>query len=188
MSRIDTLLANFQRHVSLPLRPNLPFKQRVWFLVYPPEDERRLRLKKDEFEMAAKDQDLGWLSIDLSGSYADWIDTIDEDERESVLAVPEIAESYAEEGFREFLRQHILGAMDQVTPDDAPRTIIALSGLLELYDFIHVSDVINDLGRSYPGVLLAFFPGERRDNTYRFLSARHGWDYLAIPILAEATA
>ncbi len=188
MSRIDLLLANFQRHISLPLRPNLPFQQRVWFLVYPPEEERRLCLKRDEFEMVAKDQGLGWVSVDLTGSYADWIDTYDQDELEGILAAPEIAESYAEQGYREFLRLRILGAMDRLAPIEAPQTIIALSGMLELFDFIHVSDVINDLGRNFPGVLLAFFPGERRENTYRFLGARHGWDYHAIPILAEATS
>ena len=32
-------------------------------------------------------------------------------------------------------------------------------------------------------VLLVFFPGEREANTYRFLGARDGWNYLAVPIL-----
>jgi hypothetical protein len=57
---------------------------------------------------------------------------------------------------------------------------------MELYDFIHVSDVLDALDNSYPGVLLVFFPGEREGNTYRFLGARTGWNYLAIPILAES--
>jgi hypothetical protein len=33
---------------------------------------------------------------------------------------------------------------------------------------------------------MIFFPGEREGNTYRFLGARDGWDYLAVPILAES--
>ena len=57
---------------------------------------------------------------------------------------------------------------------------------MELYDFVHVSTVVEALeAHRFPGVLLLFFPGEREGSTYRFLGARTGWDYLAIPILAE---
>ena len=35
------------------------------------------------------------------------------------------------------------------------------------------------------GIVLLFFPGEREGNTYRFLGARTGWNYLATPILTE---
>jgi hypothetical protein len=188
LNRIDQLLASYKRHVSLPLRQGLPFQQRVWFLVYPPEDERRLLINQTEFELATTAANLSWLSIDLTGSFADWMDTFDEEEREDCLAAPQITETYAETGYKEFLRQRIMAAMNSLTTEQAPRTVCALSGLMELYDFIHVSDVVNALGKGFPGVLLVFFPGERNDNTYRFLGARHGWDYLAIPILAEAGA
>ena len=51
MARIDQLLASYRRHVSLTPRNNLPLSQRVWFIVYPPEDERRLVNRIPEFEI-----------------------------------------------------------------------------------------------------------------------------------------
>jgi len=56
---------------------------------------------------------------------------------------------------------------------------------MELYDLLHVSEVIEALDHSFSGILAVFFPGEREGNTYRFLAARTGWDYLAVPILSD---
>lgn len=42
------------------------------------------------------------------------------------------------------------------------------------------------LSKDVRGVLLIFFPGEREENTYRFLGARTGWDYLATPITSDS--
>jgi hypothetical protein len=188
MNRIDHLLANYRRHVSMPLRAGLPFPQRVWFLVYPPEEERRVQVKRGEFELATQDQGLEWVPIDLTGSFAAWMDTLDEEEREACLADPEVVEHYAATGFKAHLGQRITDCLKAIPTGQAAHTVVALFGLMDLYDFIHVSVVINDLGKDFPGVLLVFFPGERHANTYRFLGARHGWDYLAVPILAEASA
>jgi hypothetical protein len=34
-----------------------------------------------------------------------------------------------------------------------------------------------------PGRLLVLFPGEYNEPQYRFLDARDGWNYLAVPIV-----
>ena len=44
MSRIDDLIANYQRFAQLPWPSGLAPAQRIWMAVYSPEDERRLRL------------------------------------------------------------------------------------------------------------------------------------------------
>ena len=64
--------------------------------------------------------------------------------------------------------------------------IVAVTGLMDLFDFVHVSAVVGALPPTFQGTLLVFFPGERVDKTYRFLDARDGWDYLAVPILPES--
>ena len=186
MARIDQLLTNFCRHVALPPRTNLPFSQRVWFLVYPPEDERRMKNRIGEFELATREADLDWHQVDLTGSFADWIDTYDSEEREACLADPEVVEDYADPGFCDFLCRRIMDAMAAISPEQAERTILAVTGLMELYDFVHVSYVVDALNTQYPGAILLFFPGERVENTYRFINARTGWNYLAVPILAES--
>ena len=54
MNRIEALRANYARYVSLPWDRSLPAPQRVWFAVYDPFDERRLRLHLPSFEIASK--------------------------------------------------------------------------------------------------------------------------------------
>lgn len=186
MARIDQLLASYRRHVSLAPRGNLPLSQRVWFVVYPPEDERRMVNRIPEFEIAARDQNLGWRRIDLSGVFADWMDTFDPDERRDTLAEPDIVETYADPGFIEYLVERIRAELASVPEAEAVQTVFALSGLMDLYDFVHVSEVLGTLDDHLEGIVLVFFPGEREGNTYRFLGARTGWNYLATPILTEA--
>lgn len=184
MSRIDQLLTSFRRHVALPIRPGLPLSQRVWFVVYPPEDERRLGPRLPEFELATKDAGLNWARIDVSGSFAGWLDS--RDDKDEIVGDPELVESYADPDYAEWLKDGVTGALAEIQEEQAEKTVLALTGLMELYDFIHVSDLIDALDKKFPGVLLVLFPGERDANTYRFLEARDGWDYLAVPILPES--
>jgi hypothetical protein len=164
----------------------MPLSQRVWFLVYPPDEERRMVNRVDEFEIVTKDAGRGWHRVDLAGAFADWIDTFDQDERQSVLANPSVIKGYAETQFRDFVSAKIATGTSQVVDADRERTVFAVTGLMELFDFVHVSAVVDKLPASFPGILLVFFPGERSANTYRFLDARDGWDYLAVPILPQS--
>lgn len=185
MARIDQLLASYRRHVSLTPRGNLPLSQRVWFVVYPPEDERRLVNRIPEFEIATRDEGLDWRRIDLGGAFADWMDTFDPDERTDCLAAPDIIETYADPGFVEHLVERLRRELAGVPAADAVHTVFAVSGLMELYDFVHVSALLDALDSHLPGIVVLFFPGEREGNTYRFLGARTGWNYLATPILTD---
>jgi len=184
MSRLDQLLTSFRRHVSLPLRGGLPLSQRVWFVVYPPEEERRLQPRLPEFEIATTEAKLGWKHIDLTGIYSSWIDSLEEEERETCLDNPAILESYSD-GFLSAIKTRIQGYVDSVPGEIRERTVFAMTGTMELFDFVHVSDVVESLDKDFPGIFLVFFPGEREGNTYRFLGARDGWDYLAIPITSD---
>ena len=174
MARIDQLLESYSRRVSLPLQANLPLSQRVWFVVYPPEEERRLANRIGEFEIATRDRGLEWRRLDFSGAFADWIDTFAPGEREECLADVEIIESYANPGFLDFLGTRLRQALELVADNDPANTIFAVSGLMDLYDFVHVSEVLESLDNHLQGIVVLFFPGEREGNTYRFLNARTG--------------
>ena len=56
MARVDDLITNFKKHLEIPFRPGLPLSQRVWFLVYPPDDERRVRARMSARREALKRQ------------------------------------------------------------------------------------------------------------------------------------
>lgn len=186
MGRIDQLIERYQKHISLPQKQGLPLSQRVWFLVYPPEEERRLINRIDEFAIATKDAALSWQRVDLTGVFADWMDTFDPEERDACLSDPALVENYADPGFRDFVCARIAAQIQQVPSDQAERTVFGVTGLMDLYDFVHVSAIVEGIDGNFPGILAIFFPGEREGNTYRFLSARAGWNYLAVPILAES--
>lgn len=183
MSRINQLLHNYRRHVSLPQRPNAAAAQRIWFAVYPPEDERRLQYRLQEFELATREVGLGWQLVDLHGRLREWFESEDPEELASWFAYPQDIDLYARSQWKERLATLIKAEVAKL-PDPA-RTVVALSGLMELFDFLEVSELLETLERAIPGYLLLFFPGERENNVYQFLCARAGWDYLAVPIVSN---
>ena len=182
MNRIDQLLLNYRSHIQMPLRPGLPASQRVWFAVYPAEDERRLINRIDEFEMATKEVGHPWVRIDLKGQLVRWLGSVDEEERAEWYKNPGDIDLYAKEEWKAEITAYF---QEEVARAAAPdRTVFALTGLMDLYDFVHVSALIESLEKTFSGYLLVFFPGEKEGNTYRFLDARTGWNYLAVPILS----
>ena len=183
MNRIDQLLENYRSHIQMPLRPGLPASQRVWFAVYPAAEERRLVNRIDDFEMATKEAGHPWVRIDLQGSLARWLAAVDDDERAQWFANPGDIELYAKTEWKDVLTEFFQNEVERVAAPE--RTVFALTGLMDLYDFLHVSDLIESLEQTFPGYLLVFFPGEKEGNTYRFLDARTGWNYLAAPILSD---
>ena len=73
MSRVDDLIANYERFVQLPWPSNLAPAQRVWMAVYTPEEERRLRLHLPEFATASKKAGYEWELIDISEEFECWM-------------------------------------------------------------------------------------------------------------------
>lgn len=187
MARIDNLLANYKRHLAVSHRPGLTLSERVWFLVYPPEDERRVQVRMLEFQQATESADHNWIEVDLTNSFSGWMDTFDPEERKACLVDPVLVEEYAMPSYRNFVLDEIINkSIDQLTETDPQQSIVAIHGLLELYDFLQVSSIIEGITESFKGVIVVFFPGEKEANSYRFVGARTGWNYLAVPILCES--
>lgn len=183
MTRIDQLIASYAAHITMPLPSGLAASQRVWFALYPASDDRRLSCRLDEFEILTKQAGHPWIRIDLRGKFAEWLTSVDAEERADWFKNPNDVDLYAKTEWKhelsEFFRSHVARA-------EAPeRTVFALTGVMELFDYLHVSDVLEELEQIIPGYLLVFFPGEREGNQYRFLDARLGWNYLAVPILSQ---
>jgi hypothetical protein len=63
--------------------------------------------------------------------------------------------------------------------------VVALVGIASLFDFIKVARLIGRIEDSLRGRLLVFFPGEYRQNVYRFMDARDGFNYMAVPITSS---
>ena len=176
MSAIDRLLSNYARQVRLPWSANMSGKQRVWFAVYPPAEERRVRARLPQFEAHTLEANHGWTNVDLTRLLPEWISA--HEYCEGIFMEPEhfTANSDLENLAIERVRQAC--TRDEV---DAA-SVVAITGLASLFDFMRVSSLIDHVEDSVRGRLLVFFPGEYAGSVYRFMDARDGFNYMAIPI------
>lgn len=75
MSAINRLVSNYARQVHLPWLTSMSGKQRVWFAVYPPAEERRVRARLPQFEALTLEAKHGWTAVDLTNLMPQWIAT-----------------------------------------------------------------------------------------------------------------
>ena len=177
MSQVSRLVANYQRFVSLPWQVNLAGCQRVWFAVYPPAEERRLRACIQEFEVATREAAHGWRPVDITNLPARWLGN--HDYREGYFQTPD-ALATVEEEIKAEAATAIRAACEAAESDSS--TVVAVVGIGSLFGFTHVSGVVAEVEASIRGRLLIFFPGEYERNLYRFMDARDGFNYMAVPI------
>jgi hypothetical protein len=177
VSAIDRLLKNYSRQVRLPWSTNVSGKQRVWFAVYPPAEERRVRARLPQFEALTLEAKHGWVSVDLTRVVPEFVGS--HKYREAIFQQP----------------QHFRGAGSEIERRAASlvketclheevdeSSVVAVTGLGSLFDFMRVSTLVDRVEDNVRGRLLVFFPGEYLGNVYRFMDARDGFNYMAIPI------
>src|SRR6266404_6437541 len=87
MSAIERLLSNYSRQIRLTWPANMSGKQRVWFAVYPPAEERRVRARLPQFEALTLEANHGWINVDLTPLLPKWIGA--HEYREAIFAQPE---------------------------------------------------------------------------------------------------
>lgn len=177
MDRVDALLGEYRRQLSMPWRTDLAGPERVWMAVYPPDLERRVRAKLGDFELATRESGRGWVVHDVTTSFSTWLAA--QEYRDAYYRDPE-ALSPALPQFLTALQTGLVTTLDG-TPDGAA-TVIALVGVGALFPMIRVSDLLHRAADHIPGRLLVLFPGSLERGNYRLLDARDGWNYLAIPI------
>jgi len=176
MSAINRLLKNYSRQVQLPWSAHMAGKQRVWFAVYPPAEERRVQARLPQFEAITLEANHGWAVVDLTGLLPEWIAA--HEYREAIFKEPEqfSANSELEDLAVERVRQ-------ACSHEDVDATsVLAVTGLASRFDFMRVSSLIERVEDSVRGRLLVLFPGEYAGQVYRFMDARDGFNYLAVPI------
>jgi len=180
VSYIDDLLNAYSRFAQIPWDQTVAGPQRVWMVVYPPEQERRLHMRIREFEIATHEAGHRWHLIDLTDSFGRWLG--DHDYREAYFESPGDL-SLALDDFAEHLAHEVSAGLCADNADDT--TVVALMGLASLFGVARVSRLIEAVNSDIRGRLVAFFPGELEGTNYRLLGARDGWNYLAIPITAS---
>ena len=178
MNKLDLLIERYEAFVALPWQKGLAGSQRVIFVVYDKADERRLRARIDEFELATKKAGHGWRLIDLTDAFAEWMAA--QEYRESYFEYPEDLTTVLPE-----FEAHLQGRIRDAVAECGDEDVVALSGIGSLFGFTRVSDLVKGVANEVRGRLLVLFPGEYENNSYRLLDARDGWSYLAVPITAH---
>ena len=183
MSKISALISAYEKHISVPWQQSLAGSQRVLFAVYDKTDELRLRAHVTEFELVTRDTEHDWHLIDLTDTFPIWMASVKY--KESYFKNPDDLDGYQTGEVTEFTRELIKDLKSDLENNQNPNQVTALLGVGTLFGVSHVSTLVNGIASSISGRLLVLFPGEYENNTYRLLDARDGWNYLAVPILAD---
>ena len=176
MSTVDRLLSNYARQVRLPWAAHRSGKQRIWFAVYPPVEERRVRARLPQFEALTLEASHGWSTVDLTGLLPEWI--AGHEYREAIFSEPEQFSANSE--IEDLAVEQVRNGCAREDADAA--SVVAITGLATLFDFMRVSSLVERVEDSVRGRLLVLFPGEFAGNVYRFMDARDGFNYMAVPI------
>ncbi len=180
MSRVKRLIQSYSRYISVPWRDDAAAAQRVIFCVYNETEERWIRAKVDEFEIATRQAGHEWAVFDLTDTFANWLAT--QRYAKSYFQKPNLLSTllpkylaFITEEFEAFLQKNDIGS----------NSVIALKGVGSLFGFLKVKEVVDKFAPMVKGRLLVFFPGSYENNNYRLLDGYDGWNYLAVPITAD---
>ena len=182
MGRIEQLAKKFEEHISLPWAQNLAPSERTIFLVYPKDEERRLRARREIFQQACEKAAHGWQSVDLDSAFAQWMST--QDYAADYFAGPDDLRQKLETDFTADVASLIRRTLEKANPGDA----VGVFGVGTLFGFVHVSAVLKLVEPSIRGRLILFFPGTYDKNVFRLLDARDGWGYMSLPITLNEVA
>lgn len=177
MDRIEALLGEYRRQLSLPWHSDLSGAERIWMAVYPPELERRIRARLPDFDVATRESGHEWLMHDVTAGFSTWL--AGQEYRDAYYGDPE-ALAPALPQFLAMLEADI--GVTLSAPEATSTTVVALVGVGSLFPMIRVSDLLQGVADRVSGRLLVLFPGSFERGNYRLLDARDGWNYLAIPI------
>ena len=178
MGRIEELATRYRNHISAPWQRNLAGDQKTIFVVYPKEDERKLRARFELFEMATTGAEHKWKLFNFTKTFATWMAKTEY--RDLYFESPEDLTMKLQSGFLQYAAQELRNELTSSDVDE--KTVVAVYGVSSLYGFSKVSLILKEVIHDIRGRLLLFFPGEFENNNYRLLDARDGWNYLAVPI------
>jgi len=175
MAHFEDLARKYKDHIQLPWKAMLSDEERVIMVVYDRSDDRRLPISVGEFEITTTQTGHGWISVDARNWIADYLDQLEY--RDEIFANPDELEGREGE-IADWTLQKFLDLAGNNGPDD----VVALWGLASWFGFLRVSVFLKQAARTVKGRLVIFFPGEYYQGNYRFLEARDGWGYRAVPI------
>jgi len=179
MNYVERLNEALKQQLRHPWSSDYSGGERVWFLVFDPERLRSVLARKPLFQMSVEAAGKRWVEIDVSQLFGEWMGA--HRYAEVFYARPNRAKAVPND-FADALAQSIRDRIAEDGVDES--TVLVLTGTEALFGITKLSHITRLIEDAVPGRLLVFFPGEFNEPHYRFLDARDGWNYLAIPITA----
>jgi len=177
-SRLARLIESYEALIQVPWQDGLAGVQKVLFAVYDKSEELELRAHVVEFEIATQNAGHGWLMIDISNAFPEWMS--DHEYREGYFESPDELDTCLPD-FIDALVEKITAHLSAQNSN----SVVALLGVGCLFGLAKTSEVVGRIADQVQGRLLVLFPGEVDQNNYRLLDARDGWNYQAVPITAS---
>ena len=184
-SKVSKLVSAYRHHLTVPWQGGLAAIQRVIFAVYDKADELRLRANVDEFALVTQQAGKKWLVLDVTNAFPEWMAA--QEYRDAYFESPEDLAGYQSGELTEFISDLTAKLKARITAEAGPDTVVALFGVGTLFGLARVSSIVEGIKEAVEGRLLVFFPGEHHpeNHSYRLFDARDGWNYLAVPLLAQ---
>ena len=179
-NNIDDLIIAYNKVVNGKWEETLSAQERIWFLVYTPDMQRKVDFRLGDFENATKKAGKKWAIISLKDCFPTWMAS--HEYRDEYFQDPEALVDQLEFDFKSYAINHTIGKIREHNIDN--ETVISFTDVASLFGFTRLSDILNHIAGEVKGRLLVFFPGEFEKNQFRLLNARDGWSYLARPITA----
>jgi len=179
-NNVDGLIQAYDKVVSGKWEETLSAQERIWFLVYDPDNQRKVDFRLSDFENATKKAGKKWVNISLKYYFPNWMAS--HEYRDEYFLEPDSIVDQLEFDFKNFAIKNIIQEIRKHQIDN--ETVIAFTDVASLFGFARLSDILNHIAGEVKGRLLVFFPGEFEKNQFRLLNARDGWSYLARPITA----
>ncbi len=189
MGRIENLADEYERHIAGPWQRTLAGAQRVFFVVYPKEDERLLRARLPEFRHrteAGGGEPHRFVECDCTTLFSQWLAA--DEYRDAYFEHPEDLRQKLDTEFHDYVADHVRACLRTGDTVVDRNTVVALTGLGALYPFLHVSVLIRALEPDIEGRLVVFFPGSKNGTNFRFLDARDGFHYLGTSISLQGAS
>ncbi|NMM30394.1 MAG: DUF1788 domain-containing protein [Cellulomonas sp.] len=182
MSHASDLVDAYAAHLRLPWRAHLSPAERVWMLVYPPAEERRVRARLPQLEDVTDLAGHAWVEVDVTDAFGGWLAR--HEYADAFVADPTNLTSSLLDEFADEVASQVRAVL--TGPDVNEGTVVAVVGTGALYPFMRASQLVEAVDRDVRGRLLVFFPGRHDGSThsYRLLDARDGFNYRAIAITA----
>lgn len=177
MSTVTELVEQYAEELTLPWSRSLSGAERVWMLVYPPGDERRIRARLGQLRDHTRAAHFGWRTVDVTDVPGRWL--AQHPYAGALFADPTDLTASLAEDLEIEVASTITASLDDPAVDDD--TVVALIGVASLYPFVRVSRVVAAAEDHIRGRLLVLFPGhvDRATGNYRLLDARDGFNYRA---------